>query len=478
LKEKLKNYELDWVAPIAAKRESRRLEGDYILSMGDIESQKHFPDAVAFGGWGFDHHPHGGFYDKVNSSYHVYHAGPYNIPLRCLYSRHTNNLFMAGRNISATHYGLSSTRVMFTTAQLGEAVGMAAAHCLRENKMPGGLLQEELMVKLQQDLIKNDHHIHKWPATLPDDIAQSAKVSASSVLPSPDVKTSYKTESIDEDKMLLFPVITEQLERIDLHLDVSENTILKLELFQGPENKSTFPTDQIWSGEVAVEKGESQWVKIPVACDISRPGWHFLIIKSNTKIALHVGKATVGTGNYFLRPEDPIRPDPSSKWHTGKTALYADGEFHGDAYCFQLHPLQPVYKPENVTNHWLRPTHVPNMWASKVTDFSEPEWIELCWETPRSLSRIDVIFDSMLDFHFMQKWGGYNHQALPSIVKHYRLWAFDQQGNKTLIEEIDNNYQRLCKHHCKLENVLSIRLEILATNGLNRAHVYALRAFE
>ncbi len=478
LKEKLQNYELDWVAPIAGKRESRRLEGDYILSMGDIESQKHFPDAVAFGGWGFDHHPPGGFYDKEHGSYHVYHAGPYNIPLRCLYSSFTNNLFMAGRNISATHYGLSSTRVMFTTAQLGEAVGMAAALCIREKRMPRGLLEDVLMVKLQQHLFRNDHHIHNWPVTIPNDVARLAKVSASSEFLSPDVKTSYKTESLDEDKMLLFPVITEQLESIDLHVDVADNTNLKLELFQGPENRSTFPEDQIWSGEVAVVKGKSQWVNIAVASDISRPGWHFLVIKSNKKIALHVGKASVGTGNYFIRPVDPIRPDPSTKWHTGKAALYSDGDFHSDTYCFQLHPSQPVYRPENIINQWSRPTNKPNMWASETTEFTEPEWLELSWDKPRSLGQIDIIFDSMLDFHFMQKWGGYKHTVLPSIVKHYRLWAFDQQGNKTLIEEIEYNYQRLRKHKCKLKKVLRIRLEILSTNVLHRAHVYAFRAFE
>jgi hypothetical protein len=478
LKERLVNYELDWVAPIAGKRESRRLEGDYILSMGDIETQKHFGDAVAFGGWGFDHHPPGGFFDHVNGSYHVYHAAPYNVPLRCLYSRHTNNLFMAGRNISASHYALSSTRVMFTTAQLGEAVGMAAAICIKEQQLPRQIIQDKFIVKVQNDLIKNDHHLHNWPIALPDDIASLARITASSTLASPDVKTSFKTELLEEDKMLLFPIVTDRLEGIVLYLDALHNTTLQAELFQGPENNSTFPTDLLWSGKVSIEKGDFQCVSIPVACHISRQGWHFLVVKSNVGIALHTGKANVGTSNYSLRPDDPIRPDPSSKWHTGKAALYAEGEFQNEAFCFELHPQQPVYGPENVINKYSRPTNQPNIWASVNTDFAEPEWIDLHWDSIRSPRQIDVIFDSMLDFHFIQKWGGYKNNVLPSIVKHYRLWAYDSQGNKTLIEEIKNNYQRLCKHHCGLKEVKSIRLEILATNGLNRAHVYSIRVFE
>jgi hypothetical protein len=84
----------------------------------------------------------------------------------------------------------------------------------------------------------------------------------------------------------------------------------------------------------------------------------------------------------------------------------------------------------------------------------------------------------MLDFHFAQKWGGYGSNVLPLIIKHYCLWVFDKKGNKVMIEEIDDNYQRLRKHSCRIKNVESIRLEILATNGLKWAHVYALRVFE
>jgi hypothetical protein len=34
------------------------------------------------------------------------------IPLRCLYSRNSDNLVVAGRNISATHVAFASTRVI------------------------------------------------------------------------------------------------------------------------------------------------------------------------------------------------------------------------------------------------------------------------------------------------------------------------------------------------------------------------------
>ena len=140
---------------------------------------------MAYGGWGFDHHPPGGFHDKVNPSTHQYLRGPHNVPLRSLYSRNITNLFFAGRNISATHYALSSTRVMLTCAQLGEAVGMAAAHAVPLARAPAELVAGEPIRRIQDDLMRCDHHIHGMETRLGGDIAPEARVTASSVFSGP-----------------------------------------------------------------------------------------------------------------------------------------------------------------------------------------------------------------------------------------------------------------------------------------------------
>src|SRR5699024_1679661 len=43
------------------------------------------------------------------------------------YSQNVSNMWMAGRDISATHVAFGTTRVMATCAVVGEAAGMAAA---------------------------------------------------------------------------------------------------------------------------------------------------------------------------------------------------------------------------------------------------------------------------------------------------------------------------------------------------------------
>ena len=44
------NYELEFIGFLAAKRESRRMLGDYVMAANDIESAKDFYDVAAYGG--------------------------------------------------------------------------------------------------------------------------------------------------------------------------------------------------------------------------------------------------------------------------------------------------------------------------------------------------------------------------------------------------------------------------------------------
>lgn len=130
--------QLDWVAYIAGKRESRRLLGDYILKQDDIDKNVFHEDGSFTSSWSIDlHFPDpkntanfpGGEFKAATVHNWIY---PCTVPYRCLYSRNIDNLFMAGRNISVTHVALGTVRVMRTTGMMGEVVGMAAALC-REN---------------------------------------------------------------------------------------------------------------------------------------------------------------------------------------------------------------------------------------------------------------------------------------------------------------------------------------------------------
>lgn len=149
-------FELEFMGFLGAKRESRRMKGDYVLTANDITEGKTFVDTVAYGGWPLDDHDPAGFDGEV-CFYQIPVKKPYGIPYRCLYSENVKNLFFAGRNISATHMAMSSARVMGTCGIIGQAVGAAAFVANKYKLTPrevGARIDE-----VQQYLLQNDCYL-------------------------------------------------------------------------------------------------------------------------------------------------------------------------------------------------------------------------------------------------------------------------------------------------------------------------------
>lgn len=115
---------LSHVAPQVGVRETRRVIGRYQLTREDVLSGRRFEDAVARASWPIELWEE----DRLGATYEYLAEGQtYDIPLRSLRARDLDNLFVAGRCMSATHEALGSARVIGTCLATGEAVGRAAA---------------------------------------------------------------------------------------------------------------------------------------------------------------------------------------------------------------------------------------------------------------------------------------------------------------------------------------------------------------
>jgi hypothetical protein len=148
-------WELEWIGALPGKRENVRYVGDHTLTQNDIIAGGRFDDIVAYGGWPMDDHPSQAFHYQGEPT--VFHRAPspYGIPYRCLYSRNIENLFFAGRNISATHMGLSSTRVMATCSVIAQAMGTAAALAVKHGCSPRSVYESHIR-ELQTTLMDDD----------------------------------------------------------------------------------------------------------------------------------------------------------------------------------------------------------------------------------------------------------------------------------------------------------------------------------
>ena len=154
---KADSLQLKWVSYLLGKRESRRLEGDYIFTFNDARDTTRFEDAVVFEKRDVDVHYQINLLNEEDPDFiseaMFFRTGTYEVPYRSLYSKNISNLFMAGRNFSCSHLGLGGPRVMRTTGQMGAAVGIAASLCQKYQTSPREIYQ--LHLKEYLDLIES-----------------------------------------------------------------------------------------------------------------------------------------------------------------------------------------------------------------------------------------------------------------------------------------------------------------------------------
>ena len=117
-----KNAFIKSIAPEAGIRVGTRSMGKYILTEEDIISCRKFDNAIANGSWPIEEWEQ---HKRVKMRY-FNHDDYYQVPATCLQSKTIKNLFMAGRNISATDAAIASARVMGTCLQTGYAAGFLA----------------------------------------------------------------------------------------------------------------------------------------------------------------------------------------------------------------------------------------------------------------------------------------------------------------------------------------------------------------
>lgn len=129
-------------APMLGVRETRRIIGDYVLTLDDYQARRSFDDEIGRNSYPVDVHGarkhikdfQSGKYHSPMDFYGRYGKGEsHGIPYRCLIPQKLDNVLTAGRCISTDRLVQGSTRVMPVCLVMGEAAGLAASLAARSN---------------------------------------------------------------------------------------------------------------------------------------------------------------------------------------------------------------------------------------------------------------------------------------------------------------------------------------------------------
>jgi FAD-dependent oxidoreductase family protein len=149
LKRYVPGFEASYVAQSGVNvgvRESRRIQGEYVLTAEDVLGAHKFPDVIARSSYPIDIHNPTGSGTELK---HLAFGEAYDIPLRCLIPQRVDRLVVGGRCISGTHEAHSSYRVMAIAMATGQAAGVCAGLSARSGRIPRDLPAREVQEALR-----------------------------------------------------------------------------------------------------------------------------------------------------------------------------------------------------------------------------------------------------------------------------------------------------------------------------------------
>lgn len=462
-KERARNYALAYVPYMDARRETRRLVGDYILKQQDAEQGVMFPDRISYGGWSLDvHHPRG-IHSGKDGPYDFDGRVPiYSIPYRTLYSTNIVNLLFAGRCMSVTHIALGTVRVEATLSTAGQAAGTAAALSVRHGVTPREIGQSRIG-ELQQQLLKDDQYIPELKNDDPDDLARGATVTASSTQRiSEFTRKQVKTEGAHELNMpraVMFPRgRTARLDKIHLCLISALDAPAELTLrLRSSDAAGDFSATKDLATATAKLPGRGRaYVAFKVDCPVTQPYiWLWLPKTPGVSWALVDSSMTEGCRAYGGGGTRP--------WTV----------VNGQQYAFFTEPalsFETDYHPANVIDGVARIVgRASHLWSSDPQQ-PLPQWLELDFGKPVTFNAVRLTFDTDLNTRFPVR------PVVPQCVKDYRLAVLAGGQWVDLVKERDN-FLRHRVHRFTGRTASKLRLLVEATNGDPSARVFEVRVY-
>lgn len=432
---------LEWVGTFPGKRESRRFVGPYMINQKDVIEQRTHYDAVTFGGWSIDLHPSDGVFSEKNGCNQWHSKGIYQIPYRCYITNDLDNVFVAGRLMSASHVAFGSTRVMATSGVGGEVVGTAAAICIENNWNTIELSEKSKIGVLQQSLISAGNYIPQTTLSLEDNLLHQATISVSSELILSEIPfEGGQWKSLEQSAAQMLPLTKGKSPVFSVKVKAEDKTELQVELRISSKSFNHTPDVTLAKKSISVDKGELA-VEIDFDVAIPHDTYAFVCFMKNNKVDLMFSSYLItGLLSVFNRVVPAV-----SNW--GKQIVTEDigiDEFEfwcperrpdGQNIAMKISPAINSFGPDNLLNIVNRPVERANAWVAALDD--RDATVTINWSEKVEVSEITLFVDTDWDHPMESVQWGHSDNRMPFCADQIKI--YDDQNN--LLAENTSNHQ-------------------------------------
>lgn len=474
----MENYRISFISSLPGKRESRRVIGDYVLSQNDIVDMRRFTDDVAYAGWSLDLHNPQGFYGAERPTQFCFFPEIHSVPLRCLYARDLDNLWLAGRDISVTHIALGGVRLMASCGVAGEAIGTAAAYFPQ-----AGSCREtgrRFIKDIQQTILRGGGFIPEVRNEDGGDEARHAHVNSSSEAI---LETGEPEEwnPITQGIGIAFPVTAGRLDTLTFWTRNPSHGSVALRAVLQPIHalRDFHPTKTLAQARAEAPTGEGRIEFAFRATGLRNDVYMVHLFSDNPELLIgQIRRRLTGVhaADHFPNGRDDGwaielgMPNPP-RWvrRFNSQRMNSPEDFHPTP-CFSIEPISRCYAAANAINGFNRPTRQPNLWASDP-NLPLPQELQLQWPTSVRLGEIRIIFDDDMDLSMPPL------APLQTLVADYTLEAETASGT-VVLATVRGNELRQAIHTFPSVSTQAIRLLVERMNaGGAQARVFEIRCY-
>lgn len=472
------NLTLEWVGMIPGKRESRRFEGDYMLIQQDIVEQRTHYDAVAFGGWSIDLHPADGVFSEKPGCNQWHSKGIYQIPYRCMYSRNVSNLFVAGRIISASHVAFGSSRVMATSAHVGQAVGMAAKLCTEKQCNPRVLSETQNIPALQQALLKTGQHIPNLTLKDEEDLVQEALLKTSSELIVNELIPDGPLLPLSHSAAQMLPLRVGAVPQLMVWAMAEQDTSLTVEFRKSSKSQNHTPDVVLATQQITLHKGKHE-ISLDFGVSMTDAAYGFVCFLKNEWVSLQYSQTRItgilsvfnktnpAVSNYGKQePTEDIGVEAFEFWTPERRPK-------GHNIAMKIAGGIQLFGAENLRNGLQRPTHQPNAWVADSQDTNPTLTIQ--WSEKKTVSTVEIFFDTDFDHPLESVLLTHPETVSPFCVQDFII-CNDQK--ERIFEKTGNYLSRQTIHFEQPLDTKSLSIHLKAPHEHAPAALMEVRCYE
>jgi hypothetical protein len=357
---------------------------------------------------------------------------------------------------------------MMTCATLGQAAGTAAAMCDEYSMTPREVGHKRIK-ELQQRLIKGDQYIPRITNEDPADLARTAVATASSEQAVWTVDETYhiRPGTVDGNSvkpltktMVMCPVGRQQAVGT-LNFLIENRTGNEVNVIAQLCSSPAFEdfTNLTSVTEVPVTIPPKFKGAFPVKMDCEVQG-RFMVLRFSGDADGVVWQLSHSNPPWMCegtKQREKVRLKTSIV-----PAFYASPPIEWD-YDFSASNVI-----NGKTRFWWTDSSV-NLWSSDP-DQPLPQWVQLAWEQPQTISEVRLIFDTNLDRR------RYENPVVPERISDYEIEAWIDGAWKILVSET-GNIQRQRIHRIAPVETDKLRVVASKTGGDASARIYEVRVY-